>query len=349
CGLRRSVRRVPSRVEPGGELEVGEAKGAGAGFSSPVVPSAGGEDTAGTKSPIDPSLGPAVIARAPPRVARVPARHSPPPSPRAAASRIIVERPAPQPIVTSSPWNSMRPRQPSSLMTMPRTPLSFTTTLLPPPRTTTGSFSLSAYMRALRTSSTSWGKTKMSAGPPQRREVWKASGSLNRTSPRISPSMALSFCAPIVLGSGGVGGGGQPGTELVGHPPDVPGSQRDDQVAGPHDAEEELDELPPVADVPDLPGGSGGDALGQGLGVDPGDGRLAGRVDIGEHQHVRVAEGGHEVRVQVKCPRVAVGLEGHDDPAVESPARRGQGCPDLGGMVTVVVHHQHPAPLPPHP
>jgi hypothetical protein len=32
----------------------------------------------------------------------------------------------------------------------------------------------------------------MSAGPPMRSEVWKLSGSLNRTSPRISPSMSFS-------------------------------------------------------------------------------------------------------------------------------------------------------------
>ena len=33
------------------------------------------------------------------------------------------------------------------------------------------------------------GMTKMSAGPPIRKEVWKLRGSLKRTSPRISPSM----------------------------------------------------------------------------------------------------------------------------------------------------------------
>src|SRR5262245_20577191 len=205
-------------------------------------------------------------------VAGIPTRHSTPPSPRAAASRIIDESPAPQPVVPSSPWNSMRPRQPSSLITIPRTPLSLTRTLFPPPRTTTGSFSLSAYMSALRTSSTSWGRTKMSAGPPQRREVWKASGSLNRTSPRISPSMAPS-CAPIVLDlrGGRRGVHGQACEHLVGDAPDVSGPQRDDQVPGPRDAEEELDELSPVSDVSDLPGGSGGDALRQGLRVDPGD------------------------------------------------------------------------------
>src|SRR3972149_7397340 len=207
-----------------------------------------------------PSGVPAFIANAPPMVAGIPTRHSTPPSPSAAASRIIVDSPAPQPIVTSSPWNSIRPRHPSRLTTIPRTPLSLTTTLLPPPRTTTGSFSSSAYMSALRTSSTSWGSTKMSAGPPQRSDVWKANGSLTRTSPRISPSMALSFCAPIppVRGGVGAGAGGQAREHLVGDAPDVPRPQREDQVAGPHDAEEELDELPPVAHVSDLPRRSGG-------------------------------------------------------------------------------------------
>src|SRR5438552_10418745 len=198
-----------------------------------------------------PSGPPAFMARAPPMVAGIPTRHSNPPRPRAAASRIIVDRPAPPPMVTSSPWNSMRPRQPSSLITMPRMPRSLTSTLLPPPSTWTGSFSLSAKISALRTSSTSWGNTKMSAGPPHRSDVWKARGSLNRTSPRISPSMPVSFCAPVV---GGLGvARGQALSHLVGDRADVAGSQREHQVAGPEDPEEEVHHRRLVAQVSDVP------------------------------------------------------------------------------------------------
>src|SRR2546427_383739 len=129
------------------------------------------------------------MARAPPIVAGIPTRHSMPPRLMAAASRIRAERLTPAPAIASSPWSAARPRQPSSRRTTPRTPRSLTSKLLPPPITETGSCSRSANMSAWRMSSTSCGTTKMSAVPPMRSEVWKLRGSLNRTSPRISPSM----------------------------------------------------------------------------------------------------------------------------------------------------------------
>src|SRR2546422_1031836 len=99
------------------------------------------------------------------------------------------QRPSVQLQPTADEDRAARPRQPSSLSTTPRTPRSRTTRLLPPPTTATGSCSRSANISAWRMSSTSWGTTKISAGPPMRSEVWKLSGSLNRTSPRISPNI----------------------------------------------------------------------------------------------------------------------------------------------------------------
>ena len=111
--------RTPRRMAPVGSANARYVN-PGAGLSSPIVPSAWRKYTADTKSQIAPSCVPAFMARAPPTVAGMPTRHSIPPRPMAAASRIIVDRPAPQPIVTSSPWNPMRPRQPSIFRPMPR-------------------------------------------------------------------------------------------------------------------------------------------------------------------------------------------------------------------------------------
>src|SRR2546425_4957257 len=66
---------------------------------------------------MQPSGVPAFIASAPPIVAGIPTRHSRPPRLSAAPSRMSAERLAPAPATASSPLNSERPRQPSSLST----------------------------------------------------------------------------------------------------------------------------------------------------------------------------------------------------------------------------------------
>src|SRR5262245_15725524 len=125
-------------------------------------------------------------------------------------------------------------------------------------------------------SSRSCGWTKMSAGPPMRSDVWKLSGSLNRTSPRISPSIGASFCLRP-----GLEATEQFGTELR----DVAGAQRDDQVPGTADVDDVLDDARPVlAEVRHVAVTVGADRVGQLRGADPLDGGLAGRVDVHHHQ-----------------------------------------------------------------
>src|SRR5574342_1057028 len=285
-----------------------------------------------------PSWVPAFMASAPPTVAGIPTRHSIPPRPIAAASRIIVDSPAPQPMVTSSPWNSMRPRQPSILSTMPRKPRSRTSVLCPLPRRAMGSFSLSANISVFRTSSTSCGMMKMSAGPPQRSDVWNASGSLKRTSPRISPSMPVSFSA---RGRGRGLARGQALTHLVRDRADVAGPEGQDQVTGPNGAEERLHHLGPVAHVSNIAAAARPDPLSQAPGMDPGDRRFARRIDVGHDQHVGVVEGRQELVMQVERPSVAVGLEHDNASAREALAGGGQGRADLRRVMTVVVDDQH--------
>src|SRR6185295_5987918 len=130
---------------------------------------------------------------------------------------------------------------------------------------------------------------KMSAGPPQRSDVWNASGSLKRTSPRISPSMPVSFSARGTVAQRGLARG-QALTHLVRDRTDVAGSEGQDQVARPDGAEESLHDLGPLTQVSDIPAAPPLDPLGQLPGMDPGDRRLARRIDVGDDQDVGVVE-----------------------------------------------------------
>src|SRR5213593_1884307 len=330
-GLRCRRRRQPIRTEPAGALKLRYVNVPGAGLNSPSEPSGCRKYTALTKSPIQPSAVPAFIARAPPIVAGIPTRHSMPPRLRAAASRISAESDTPAPAIASSPWNSARPRHPSRRSTTPRTPRSLTSKLLPPPITETGSWSRSANMSAWRMSSTSCGTTKMSAVPPMRSEVWKLRGSLNRTSPRISPSMWPS------QSSSGVQALQQLRAELA----HVAGAERDHEIPAAGDLGEMLDDARAVAaEVSDIAMAVRPDPVGEIPARDAGDRRLAGRVDVHHDQHVSQIERRQELVPQMLGPGVAVRLKHRHDPTVEAGLGGGQGRPDLGRVMTVVVDHR---------
>src|SRR6185369_6842886 len=108
-------------------------------------------------------------------------------------------------------------------------------------------------------SSTSCGTTKMSANPPMRSEVWKLSGSLNRTSPRISPSIDLSF---------------EPSQNVRPKLAHVAGAQGDDQVTGPADLGHVVDDAGAIAaEKRHVAVAVGSNAVRQILGAHAGDGR----------------------------------------------------------------------------
>ena len=88
------------------------------------------------------------------------------------------------------------------------------------------------------------------------------------------------------------------------------------------------------------------DGLHQPLGAGAGDGRLTGRVDVGDEQHVGLVEGAGEVVEQVARPAVTVRLEGHDDPVPFARVRPLGGLErgaDLRRVVAVVVDEGHAA------
>src|ERR1700730_2022764 len=253
------------------------------------------------KSAMPPSGVPAFIATAPPTVAGTPTRHSMPPRFSAAASRIRAERLTPAPATASSPLNSARPRQPSSLSTTPRTPRSLTSRLLPPPMTSIESCSRSANDSAQRMSATSWGTMKMSAGPPMRKEVWKLSGSLNRTSPRISPSMRLSplgWCLGVVA---------EPLEQFPAQLAHVAGPESEHEITRSGGFAQVVDDgRAIVAQIQHLAVPVGRDAVGQVAGVHAGNRRLSRGIDVHDDEDVGLVERGEKVVPQVLRPRVAV-------------------------------------------
>ena len=111
----------------------------------------------------------------------------------------------------------------------------------------------------------------MSAGPPQRSDVWKPSGSLKRTSPRISPSMPSPSRPRRRTGLAR----GQALAHLVRDRSHVARPEGQDQVARPGDARRMIHHLGPVAHVSDVDGPCAPDPLGQvrawtpGIGASP--------------------------------------------------------------------------------
>src|SRR5215467_579905 len=188
-------------------------------------------------------------------------------------------------------------------------------------------------------SSRSCGMTKMSATPPMRSEVWKLSGSLNRTSPRISPSMLSSPVRAVTLARSARGF--ESGQELWAELSDVTGPQGHHEVAAPADVEQALDHTGTVApDMGHVTMAVRANPLHEISGADAGNRRFARRVDVHHQQHVRLVEGGEELPTQVQRARVAMRLEHGHHAAVEPRLGGGEGGANLHGVVPVIVDHR---------
>src|SRR5262249_56900673 len=57
-------------------------------------------------------------------------------------------------------------------------------------------------------------------------------------------------------------------------------------------------------------------------------------------EYVGLVERRQELLAEMLRPRVAVGLEHRDDPAIEPGLGSGQGGADLRGVMAIVVHHE---------
>ena len=116
-----------------------------------------------------PSKAPALPTTAPPTVPGNPAAHSNPASPRSTASRASTVSSAPVSAYAIAPSNSMCAARLTT--TSPRTPLSATSTLQPPPSNRQSTPCRRASSTVLTTSSTLSQTINKSAGPPTRTAV----------------------------------------------------------------------------------------------------------------------------------------------------------------------------------
>ncbi len=78
----------------------------------------------------------------------------------------------------------------------------------------------------------------------------------------------------------------------------------------------------------------------------PFDGLLARRVDVGDDEDVGLVECAGELVEKQLGARVAVGLKGDDDAAIEAALGSVERGFDLGGVVAVVVDDHHVAAPP---
>ncbi len=84
------------------------------------------------------------------------------------------------------------------------------------------------------------------------------------------------------------------------------------------------------------------DPLGQRLGGYPLDGRLAGRIYIGDIETVGLMKGGAEFLEKGLRPAVTVRLKEHHQPPRRPGGPHGRkGCPDLRGMMPVIIDYRN--------
>src|SRR5688572_12296732 len=284
---------------------------------------------------------------APPTVPGMPSANSSPESPRDTAARASLPMCAAAPAVTPLVVQATRRNPAPSLTTTPRMPPSPTRRFDPAPTTVTGSRCAAAARTTAASSSADAGCASTSAGPPIRNDVWRASGSRHRTrvpSVVTSASYVAAASSPIVRRSVQLAGRSpapQEGEQFVGGAMDVAGAERHHEIALLHDVEQGLGQRNPLGNVADVQVPPLLERLVEGVAGDALQAILAGSVDVRQQHHRGVVEGREELLKEITRPRVAVGLERHDEAAVEPGARRTERGADLLGVMPVVVDEQH--------
>src|SRR6266481_6486695 len=180
---------------------------------------------------------------------------------------------------------------------------------------------------------------RRSVVPPMARDVSSASEEARRSSTLNSERAATTLGSSMRMG-GGVFGAKQ-NHQLVAGAADVAGADGQDGVEGACFAQQVLDAFLHGAGVEDILVPGFANRGGQSFAGDAGNGRLACRVNVGEHQHVGLVEGAAEFVPEMLRARVAMGLEEHQQ-AIEFADARGFQChADFGGVMAVIVDHRN--------
>src|SRR5882672_9943912 len=133
--------------------------------------------------------------------------------------------------------------------------------------------------------------------------------------------------------------GSQQNHEFVAGATDVSGADGQDGVQGAGLMQQELDAFLHGPKIENVFMAGFANGVGQSLAGYARDWRLAGRVNIGNHQNIGLVESAREFVPEMLRAGVAVRLEKHQEAIEFADARGLQGGPDLGRVMAVVVDH----------
>src|SRR5690625_3970104 len=123
---------------------------------------------------------------------------------------------------------------------------------------------------------------------------------------------------------------------------DIPGTHGDDDITGLDNLIEPGRQIRLVLYIVNTTVTIFTGSISHQLAVDPFDGGLPRRIDIGHHQHLRIEEGETEVLIHQVGPGVEMRLKYRHDPALRPPFA---GCIEshlnLGRVVRIVIDHQN--------
>src|SRR5919106_1834344 len=237
---------------------------------------------------------PAFIRTDPPNVAGMATPNSRPARPWDRATPASAGSGIEPPADSRSPSRAAHRNARPSRRTRPGKPRSETNTFEPLPRTTTGRDVLRTARPAASRSSRDSASRNMAARPPRRNDVSGARGKSRRTR---SPAISRSNPSASVRAAGVAA---SPSTErsplhdghgfLPNHG-DVSGSQGEHQIARADLPSQERRHIDPPRQVHGPLARSGlHQRVDEQLAGDPGDGKLAGPIDIGDHHDVRAGQ-----------------------------------------------------------
>src|SRR6266404_5022397 len=175
--------------------------------------------------------------------------------------------------------------------------------------------------------------------PPMFRDVSSLSEEAGRSSTSSSRRAATNLGSSMRMGSRSGVLGPQQNHEFVAGAADVTGADGQDSVEGPGLVEQKLDAFLHGTEIEDIFVAGFANGVGQSLAGYARDWRLAGRVNIGNHQNIGLVESAREFVPEMLRAGIAVRLEKHQEAIELADARGLQGGPDLRGMVAVVVDH----------
>src|SRR5712671_1562746 len=177
--------------------------------------------------------------------------------------------------------------------------------------------------------------------PPMLRDVSSLSEEAGRSSTSSSRRAATNLGSSMRMGSRSGVLGSQQNHEFVAGLADVTGADSQDCVEGSSLVEQKFNAFLHGPEIEDVLMAGFTDGIGQSFAGYARDWRLAGRVDVGNHQNIGLVESAREFVPEMLRAGIAVRLKKHQQPIELADSCGFQGGPDLGRMMAVVVDHSN--------